>query len=131
MTGGEALRRFEAGLLPVRTIAGNNEAWERYRSQWLPQDPDSRGKQALTQVIHQGFDAGYDAAMAEVRRILATVQSAALHDLPEPGSRFPAAEIWPVEKRVRIGPHTYECWANRPGGVCDPDKCSCRCHKED
>lgn len=23
--------------------------------------------------------------------------------------------------------HTYDCWANRPGGVCW-DHCSCQCH---
>lgn len=31
--------------------------------------------------------------------------------------------------RAKLSPsHSYECWANRPVGICRP-YCSCRCHK--
>lgn len=69
VTGSEALHRFEHLLIPVRVTAGNvaaREAWER---EWLS-DPSPAHR--------QGFEAGYDAAMATVRRLLVEVQSEAL-----------------------------------------------------
>lgn len=72
-TPSEALRRFEQQLIPVRTVAGNEECWRLYQQDMLPDlAPDKEV------AIHQGFSAGYDAAMAQVRRILTAVQTESL-----------------------------------------------------
>jgi hypothetical protein len=77
MTGAGALHRFEQKLIPVRTTAGLNESWEAFVGSMLPQPLPDGQRSAL---IHQGFDAGYDAAMARVRAILADVQSEVLRE---------------------------------------------------
>jgi hypothetical protein len=69
MTPSEALRRMEARLIPIRTAAGNREAWEDYRAQWLSND-DAR--------VHQGFEAGYDAAMRRVTKAVSNTQTEVL-----------------------------------------------------
>lgn len=75
--GSEALRRLEQRLIPARTTAGQVEAWEAYAKEWLPDygEPTSPYSQ-----INQGFAAGYDAAMARVRGVLAEVQSDVLRE---------------------------------------------------
>jgi hypothetical protein len=78
-SGSEALRRFEQRLIPARTTAGQVEAWEAYRADWLPSD-DKVAAEAFTPLINQGFAAGYDAAMARVRAILGSVQSEILRE---------------------------------------------------
>lgn len=75
MNGSEALRVFERKLIPARTIAGTNQALERYMGDELP--PMS-GRDSV--LVEQSFHAGYDAAMAQTRRILAEVQTEALRE---------------------------------------------------
>lgn len=77
MTPAEALRRFEQRLIPVRTVAGAGQALEQYTTDMLPAGHFASPSYAA---LAQGFHAGYDAAMAQVRRILAETQSESLRN---------------------------------------------------
>lgn len=74
MTGGEALSALERRLLPHRATAGEQAEWSKYAFETLPPAMDP-GREAL---IHQGFDAGYSAAMRVILSELAEVQNVAL-----------------------------------------------------
>jgi hypothetical protein len=71
----ETLRVFEQRLIPMRTTAGQVEAWDAYRSEWLPPLPPNE-----VALLGQGYAAGYDAAMARVRGLLADSQTEALRE---------------------------------------------------
>ena len=74
MNGPEALREFERQLIPVRSIAAEEEAWRAYRAEILPADLEPR----LVACVDQGYGAGYSAAMEAVRQVLTRVQNKAL-----------------------------------------------------
>lgn len=79
MTPSEAIRRVEQKLVSARTIAASEHAFEKYAKDMLP---DMKEVSACNEhaLIHQGFDAGYSAAMDAVRAILIPIQSEVLRD---------------------------------------------------
>jgi len=79
MKATEALRLLEQKLIPARTIAGCDAAWEVHRRDELP---EFAGEAApMLPLVQQGFEAGYAAAMSAVRRLLAEVQTTALREV--------------------------------------------------
>lgn len=73
MTPAEALRRFEQKLVSARTIAASEQAFDKYEKEWMP---------LPSEMTHQGFTAGYDAAMDAVRAVLVGVQNEVLRASP-------------------------------------------------
>ena len=69
----KTLYEFERRLIPLRSIAGSNEALAKYQSTLPAMMPTQM------QLISQGFDAGHAAAIAVVRDILRQLRRAASH----------------------------------------------------
>lgn len=67
------LREFEQRLLSQRNTAANVESWEQYAKDMLP-----GGVNRGHPLVQQGFEAGFDAAMNRIRRLLAELQSEAI-----------------------------------------------------
>lgn len=74
MNGPQALTEFERSLISVRGVAANEAAWLTYRAEELPED---MAEDVLVK-MHQGYSAGYDAAMKATRETLVKVQNVAL-----------------------------------------------------
>jgi hypothetical protein len=74
----EALRVFERRLIPLRTTAGSEERFHQWAAATLPESMDERAQAP----VHQGWDAGYSAAMDAVRQLLAQCQTEALRNSP-------------------------------------------------
>lgn len=72
------LREFEQQLLSQRSTAASRESWKEYADDLLPSGNHPQ--------IQQGFEAGYDAAMNRVRRMLTTLQGQALAEARQPGT---------------------------------------------
>lgn len=68
-----ALADFEREFIPTRHTAGLRAA----QADWVEQLPDSLNPRELA-LLRQGFEAGYDAAMAAVSQLLARGQRRAI-----------------------------------------------------
>lgn len=69
-TPAATLREAEQRFLSQRTDAAVNESWDAYAKDMLPVLPEE-----LMSPIHQGFEAGYAAAINRVRMLLANLQA--------------------------------------------------------
>lgn len=74
MRAHEAVRLFEEKLLPLRTVAAANEAFEDYDRRMLP--PGTPKYDAIA----QGYAQGYQDAMLRVTRMLTQVQRAVIQE---------------------------------------------------